>query len=489
MNRAPVVRIAGAVLALGLALTAPLGAQAIQSSFDRAVIPPAGPAPELHVPAWTTSTLANGARLIVSQRRNLPLVSFSITWIGGADQYESADRTGLASVVASMLQEGTTHRTGDQLSSDLQLLGTTVNTSISAEDGAMRFMSMKDKLTPTLAILEDMLVNPTFPADALERLRARSLVQLTQSKDRTAVLASRVFPRVLYTTAHPYGRSVTEASLKAISRGDVVAFHKAYFAPGHALITVVGDVDAAVVQATIERALAPWTGGGAMPDFSYPTVPAPKGTTIYLVDKPGAAQSSFAIGLPGPPRSTPDYMALQVLNTILGDQFQSRLNADIRERKGYSYGVGSGFAFGKGPGAFRAGGDIVSAKTDSALIEFMTQLKGVRGPIPITDEELQTARDLLVQGLPGEFASVSAVNSAITDLYVDGLPQDYYQRFADQVKAIGKADLQRVADRYIDTDHMAIVIVGDRKSIEDPLKALNYGPVVVLDTEGNPVTP
>lgn len=486
------VRYAGRTLALALVLAAPAAAQQARSnptSFDRTVIPPPATTPALRVPAWTDAKLSNGAQLVVSERHNLPLVSFTITWVGGADQYEPADKTGLASMVATMLQEGTKNRTGDQISNDLQMLGTTVSTGIGGEEGQMRFTAMKDKVEPTLAILEDLLVNPTFPADALERLRARSLVALTQARDRTSAVAGRVFPKVLYTTAHPYGRSVTEASLKAITREDLLAFHKAYFTPGHAIITVVGDVDPAAIRATIDRVLAPWAPGGAAPSFDYPAVPAPKPTTIYLVDKPGAAQSSFAIGLPGPPRNTPDYYALEVLNTILGGQFQSRLNADIREQKGFSYGVGSDFDFGKGPGAFRAGGDIVSAKTDSALIEFMRHLKGIRGDIPVTDEELQTAKDNLIQGLPAQFSSVSSVNGAITDLYLNDLPKDYYQRFADQVKAVTKADVQRVAQRYIDPDHLAIVIVGDRKSIEAPLRALNIGPIVGLTLEGDPASP
>ncbi len=485
--RATPLRVASLALLLA---AAPLAAQgpSVPSSFDRTAIPPAGPTPALHVPAWTRTNLSNGAQLVVSERHELPLVSFTITWVGGANQYVAADRWGLANIVASMLSEGTTHRTGDQLSNDLQQLGTEVSTSVAGESGSMSFVALKDKVEPTLTILEDMLVNPTFPADALERLRARTLVQLAQDRDRTRSIARRVFPKVLYGEAHPYGRSATETSIKAITRADVVAFDRAYFTPSHAIITVVGDVNPAGVRAMVERVLAPWKTAGPAPSFAYPAVPAPAATTIYLVDKPGAAQSSFAIGLPGPPRSTPDYYALEVLNTILGDQFQSRLNADIRERKGYSYGVGSTFAFGKGPGPFLAGGDIVTAKTDSALIEFMTQLRGIRGAIPITDDELQTAKNLLIQGLPERFASVSSVNSSLTDLYLEGLPDDYYSRFADQVRAVTRADLQRVADRYIDVDHLAIVIVGDRKAIEQPLRQTGVGPVVVLDLDGNPAT-
>jgi len=477
-----------ALFAAVLALVLAGGPAAAQGTFDRTAIPPAGATPALRVPAWTRATLRNGAQLIVSERHNLPLVSFTITWVGGADQYAPADRWGLANIVASMLSEGTTHRTGDQLSNDLQQLGTAVNTQIGGESGSMGFVALKDKVEPTLTILQDMLVNPTFPADALERLRARTLVELQQARDRTSVIARQVLPKVLYTEAHPYGRMRTETTIKAITGADVVAFHKAYFTPENASIKVVCAVIAEGVQAMVERVLGPWLATGPAPSFAYPQLPAPTTTTIYLVDKPGAAQSSFAIGLPGPPRNTPDYFALQVLNTILGDQFQSRLNADIRERKGYSYGVGSIFSFGKGPGPFFAGGDIVTAKTDSALIEFMAQLRGIRGAIPIADDELQTAQNLLVQGLPERFASVASVNRSLTDIYLEGLSDDYYSRYAQQVRAVTKADLQRVADRYLDVDHLAIVIVGDRKAIEQPLRATGVAPVVVLSVDGNPAS-
>jgi predicted Zn-dependent peptidase len=311
---------------------------------------------------------------------------------------------------------------------------------------------------------------------------------LSQAKDRTAAIASVVFPKTLYGEAHPYGRSATESSIKAITRDEVVAFHKAYFQPGHAIVTVVGDVTAASVKPVIERALSGWTAAGEKPTFSYPRLPESGPAKIYLVDKPDAAQSTFAIGNPGPPRSTPDYFALQVMNRILGGQFQSRLNANIREDKGYSYGVSSVFAFGKGPGAFRAGGDVVTGKTDAALIEFMKELKGMAGARPITDEELKTAKDGLIQRLPDQFASVAAVNAAITGIYTQGLPEDFYQQYAKNVSAITKADVLSVAKQYIDLDHLAIVIVGDRSVIENPLKATNVAPIAVLDVEGNPKT-
>jgi len=388
-----------------------------------------------------------------------------------------------------MLSEGTTTKTGDQLSDAMQLLGTGIGAGVSGEEGQISFVSTTKNFDATLALLADMMLNSTFPADALERLRARTLVGLTQAKDQPAVVSAQVFAKILYGDAHPYGQRMTEASVKAITRDDVIAFQKAYFQPGRAIITVVGDVSSAKAKASVEKALAAWAKAGDKPSFDYPKLPELQPARIYLVDKPGAAQSVVNIGLPGPPRNTPDYFALQVLNTILGGQFQSRLNANIREQKGYSYGVNSGFNYGKGPGAFRAGGAIFTAKTDAALIEFMKELKGIVGEKPITDEEITTAKEALIQGLPQRFASVNSINNAITSLAVQGLPDDYYQTYAKNVSAVTKEDLLRVAKRYIDLNHLAIVIVGNRSEIEAPLKALNIAPITYIDVEGNPAAP
>ena len=462
-------------------------APSAQQPLDRKKIPPPGKTPELRVPAWTKSTLANGADLFVAEKHDLPLISFSITFLGGADQFEPAGKQAVASLTAALLSEGTQTRDAEALSNALQLLGTSVNASVGSESGSISFRSTAAKFPSTLAILADMLVNPTFPAAGLERLRGQRLVQLTQARAQPGAIASRVFPRIVYGDAHPYGRVVTEQSLKAITRDDLVAFHKAYYQPGRALVTVVGDTTAASVKPVIEKALTAWAKGGEKPAFTFPTVAEPKATTIFLVDKPGAAQSTFAIGRPGPPRNTPDYYALQVMNTILGGMFQSRLNANIREEKGYSYGVSSSFGYGKGPGPFRTGGDIVTEKSDAALVEFMKELKGIIGSRPITDEELSVAKDALIQRLPATFASVNSINSALTTLWTQQLPDDYYQQYAKKVAAITREDVVRVAKQYVTVDHLAIVIVGDKSLIEGPLKAANIAPIEYRDIEGNAV--
>jgi zinc protease len=473
-------RTASATSALLLALIALAGAQ----QLDRTKPPVPGKVPELKVPTWTTSKLSNGAQLIVSERRGLPLISFSITFQGGANQFEVADKLGVAAFTTAMMREGTKTRDADALALALQMLGTSVGASIGDESGSVSFLSTTEKFAPTLGILADMLLNSTFPAPALERLRAQRLVALANQNAQPGFIGNRVFSRVLYGTAHPFGQLPDESTIKAVTRDDVVAFHRKYFEPGRAIVTVVGDIDTAGAKAAVEKALAGWEAGGAKPSFDYPPIPDGRATTIYLVDKPGAKQSVFNIGLPGPPRNTPDYMALQVMNFILGGHFQSRLNANIREEKGYSYGVNSGFAYGKGPGPFRAGGDVVSDKTDAALVEFMKELRGIHGDRPITDEEMQTAKDTLIQRLPAQFSSVSAIGSTITNLYLQDLPPDYYQNYAKAVRAVTKEDVLRVAKKYVDLDHLNIVIVGDRASVEGPLKATGIAPVVVLDAEG-----
>jgi len=473
------MKTARALLA-SLAIVAALSAQ---QPIDRSKTPPAGPTPVLHVPEWTSSALSNGAALTVSEKHDLPLVSFSITFLGGAEQFETAARRGVGSLTAAMMSEGTATRDGEALSSALQLLGTNVSVAVAGETGSISFLSTTRNFAPTLDILADMLVNSTFPAASLERLRGQRLVALTQARSQPGAIASRAFPLEVYGLGHPYGEAATETTIKAITRDDVVAFSKGYFQPGRALVTVVGDVTAASVKPVIEQALAAWPAGGSKPAFDYPPLPAPKPTTIYLVNKPGSPQSTFAIGLAGPPRSTPDFFALQVMNLILGGQFQSRLNANIREDKGYSYGVSSSFAFGKGPGAFRGGGDMTASKTDAALIEFTKELRGITGDRPVTDEELKMAKDALVQRLPAMFGSVGGINGAITNIWTQNLPADYYQRYSQSVSAITKDDVLRVARKYIDLQHLTIVIVGDAATVEAPLRATNIAPVTVLDVD------
>ncbi len=481
----PLHRSVCVALALGTMVAAAPSLRA--QALDRDKAPTVGKSQTLKVPAWTKTTLANGAELIVVEKHDLPLVAVNIDFVGGSSNYEPASKVGLAALAAQMLSEGTKTRTADQLSDAQQLLGTSIFAGVGSETGTIRFTSLKDKFAPALALVADMLLNSTFPDSSLERNRARTLVALTQAKDQPNAIAARVFAKVLYGDEHPYGRMMTEQTVKAITRDDVVSFANTYFRPGRAVITIAGDVDPKTARRAVERALAAWPAGGERPSFAYGPVPAPQARTIYLVDKPKAAQSVFALGEPGPARNTPDYFPLQVMNKLLGGMFQSRLNHDIREVKGYSYGVNSSFTYGHGPGAFRAGGGIVSAKTDSALIGFMTHFKGVQGAMPFTPDEVMMGKESLIQALPGAFSTVDRMAGAISSIYTQDLPETYFRDYAARVNAVTGDDLVRVARKYIDIDHMDLVIVGDRASVEAPLRATGIAPIQVLDNEGHPV--
>jgi zinc protease len=485
MNARSVVYSAG--IAFALATSASI-ARAQHAALDRNVAPPIGAAPALHVPKWTQSKLTNGAQLVVVEKHDLPLVAVTLSFVGGAANYEPADKTGLASLTAQMLSEGTNTRNSDQLTDAQQLLGTRIFAGVGLESGSLNFTALKDKVEPAVQLMADMLLHPTFPQEALDRLQGRAAVALAQNKDQPAAIAANVFPRVVYGDNHPYGRVASERSIKSITRDDLVAFHRAYFRPGRAVITVSGDVSPATVKAMMEKVLKDWPAGGERPSFEYSALPAPNPTTIYLVDKPKAAQSIFALGLPGPSRDTPDYYALQVMNNILGTLFQSRLNHTLREVKAYTYSARSVFSYGRGPGSFQANAQVVTAKTDSALIEFIRELKGVQGAIPFTDDEMLQGKQSLIMGLPTRFASVNATGGSIGSIYTQHLPESYFQEYAKNVEAVQREDLVRVAKKYIDLDHLNILIVGDRSVVEGPLRATGIAPLVLLDGDGRRVT-
>ena len=338
--------------------------------------------PELRVPTWTKSKLANGAELIVSEKHDLPLVSFSITFLGGSDQFETADRRGVAE--PDRLDDERGHEDAERrrpVERAAAARHERVGRRRCAKAASISFVS-------TTAQLRRHARHPRRHAGELHvsarsaRTAARAAARRAGAGEGAAGLhrVARVSARALRRRASVWDSRRPSRRYKAITRADVVDFHQRYFKPGRALITVVGDVTPAAIRPVIERGLAGWVRRRrAARVLVSAAAGCAKPTTIYLVDKPGSAQSTFAIGLPGPPRTTPDYYALQVMNTILGGMFQARLNANIREEKGYSYGVSFGLRVRQGPDPFRTGGDIVGDKTDAALVEFMKELRGILG--------------------------------------------------------------------------------------------------------------
>ena len=468
--------------ALGVALTAPaLAAQ----TFDRSKPPALGPAPSLTLPPATTRTLSNGLRVIVVEQPELPLMdAVLIVPVGG--EADVAGREGLATLTASLLDEGTTTRTALQIADQASFLGVSLGAGAGWDASQVTLHAPVAQLDSALALMADVATRPSFPATDFERLKQERLTGLLQLRDRAPAIADRAFAQQVFGAGHPYGRPLggTEASTRALTRADVQRFYAAHWRPQAATLLVVGDVRADDLVRRAERAFGGWKGtaGGdaSRAGIAVGAPPPARATQVYLVDKPGAPQSSVRIGLVGVPRSTPDYFPLRVMNTILGGSFTSRLNQNLRETKGYTYGANSGFDMRRAAGPFAARAEVTAAKTDSALVEFMKELRAIADTVPA--DELAKAKRYLQLQLPGDFETTGDIAAQLAPLVVHGLPLDWYDGFVTRVEAVTRADVQRVARQYVDPSKFVVVVVGDRKSVEPAVRALGLGPITVLET-------
>lgn len=469
-----------AFVALATLATAPAAAQ-----VDRSKPPVLGPPPALRLPPVVVRELPNGLKLMVVERHNLPVADFVLVVPTGAAA-NPANRAGTADLVANMLTEGTTTRNALQIADQIAYLGVSLSSTSGWDATMIRLSTPTAQLDSALALFADVSLHASFPEAEFARVKKERLTTLLQLKDRGPAIASLMYPIILYGKDNPYGRPAigTDMSVSEMTAADLSSFYHANFSPAGATLIAVGDVTPGEVEQKIGALFGGWARH-SVADVSVGAGLVAPTTTVYLIDKAGAAQSSFRIGFVGVPRSTPDYFPLTVMNTTLGGSFTSRLNQDLREDKGYTYGASSRFDMRKYAGPFTASAEVVSAKSDSALIEFMKQLRDIRDSIP--DAELSKTKRYLQLELPSSFETNGAIAARLGDVALYGLPLDYYNHVVDEIGAVTQGDVQRVAARYIDPSHLTVLIVGDRKSIEKPIRALNIGPIVILDVAGNPI--
>lgn len=456
-----------------------------QGTFDRSKPPELGPPPQVSLPPITTRQLPNGLRLMIVEQHELPLADF-VLLVGSGSTADPASKPGIANLLSAMLREGTTTRKSLEIADQIAFLGIRLSPTSSWESSTLSLHTPTAQFDSALALFADVALHPSFPANEFERVRKTQLTELLQLRDQGAAIASIAFPAIIYGSAHPYGAPAqgTEASVKALTTGDLQSYYQANFRPNNATLIVVGDVTPAQVEQKINALFGGWQRAD-IPQINYSEPPKSGTTTIYLIDKPGAAQSSFRIGAVGVPRSTQDYFALTVMNTILGGSFSSRLNQNLRETRGYTYGAGSRFDMRRAAGPFLASAEIVTAKSDSALLEFMKELNGIRQLVP--PAELSRAKRYLQLQLPGNFETTQQIAAALVPVALFGLPLDYYNNYVQNIEGVTQADVARVAQQYINPGSLAVVIVGDRKTIEPGLKATNVGPIAIRDISGQPI--
>lgn len=447
---------------------------------DRSKPPAIGPAPSLKLPAIQKHKLSNGLGVWIVEHHEVPLAQINLIVRSGSAA-DPIGKFGVGSLAAAMLDEGAGSRSALELADALEFLGANLSTTSSFDYSAVRMSVPVSKLAEALPLMADVSIRPSFPDAELERLRKERLTSLLQARDNPGALIQIAFPRIVYGPTHRYGTSANglPPAIESLTVADLRAFYTAHYRPDNATLLVVGDVTPSAALPLLEKAFGGWKAAGMAPLVAeVPNAPQLKTRQIYLVDKPEAAQSQIRIGWVGVPRSTPDYAALQVLNTILGGSFTSRLNDNLRERNGYSYGASSIFDTRIAAGPFYAGAGVQSDKTGEALKEFFNELNGILTPVP--EDELIKAKNYVALGFPGEFETTGDMARKLEELVAYSLPDDTFTNFVASVAKVSAADLQRLAARYIQPDKMAVVVVGDRKSIEGPIRALNLGPLNIV---------
>ncbi|MGH9349945.1 MAG: M16 family metallopeptidase [Vicinamibacterales bacterium] len=448
---------------------------------DRTRPPAPGPPPELNLPQIQKRALANGLPVWLIETHEVPLVQVNLlVHAGSAD--DPAGRFGLAGLTSAMLDEGAGTRSSLEIADAVEFLGAVLTTSASFDASSVRLNVPVARLGDALPIMADVALHPTFPQQDLDRLRQERLTTLLQAQDDLASIAAIAYSRLLFGAAHRYGTGAmgTPEALKGFTADDLRSFHAAYYTPSNAALVVVGDVRMDDVLPLLERQFGAWKGA-ARARAAIPLAPQPARRQIYIVDKPAAEQSQIRIGWIGVPRSTPDYFTLVVMNTVLGGSFTSRLNQNLRETHGYAYGASSTFDMRLSAGPFVATAGVQADKTAEALREFFNELDAIRKPIG--DEELTKAKNYLALGFPADFETAGDLSRRIEDLIVYRLPEGYFEQYVAKVQAVTPAAVHKAAASYIQPAKFAVVVVGDAKSIEAPVRALKLGPVRVMSVQ------
>lgn len=438
----------------------------------------------IQFPRFAESQLPNGLRLLVVENHALPVANLNLYVRSGASS-DPAEKLGLAQMTAALLDKGTATRTALQISETVEGVGGSMSAAADQDNVTVSVGVLSDQLPLAFELLSDVVLHPTFPQQEMETARAQQVAALRAALGTPATLASRMFERQVYGGDHPYGRRSTPQTVAALTRDDVVAFHRVHFVPFNALLVVSGDVTPAQAQELARRWLGEWQGGAA-PQDAYPTPPARERAQIYLVHRPNSVQSSLYVGHVGIRPDDPDYYAVQVLNMVLGLSGDSRLEEVLRGQHGWTYGARSRFGRQPGGGTFSANTDVRSAVTDSALAELMVQLRRIRDE-PVPQDELDRAKSFLVASFPASVETPSQAAGQLATTRLLGLPAEHLTQYTQRVGAVTAADVQRVAREYLQPDRAVLVVVGDAAQVLEKIRPI--APVSVFDVEGRPLDP
>lgn len=457
--------------------------EAAAAGADRKGIPPAGPPPPVGFPTVERMKLANGLGVMLAPRPGSGLIEMQLIVEGGYAA-DPAARPGTASLAMGMLDEGTATRSALKISEELSLLGANLGSGATLDNAYVTLSALRDKLEPSLAIFADVALNPTFPPSELERLRGIYLAGLSQEQSRPNSMALRVLPKLLYGAGHPYAMpltgSGTEASLKALQREDLIAFHSTWFKANHATLVVAGDVTLDELRGLLERFFGRWPGG-EVPSQALPA-PAPAASDVlYLLDRPGADQSVIFAGQTLPPVGNPQDLALEIMHDVLGGKISARINMNLREDKHWSYGAYTTLIDAHGARPFFVIAPVQTDRTADALQELRREMTAIVGERPVKADELARVQSTEVLALAGRWETADAVVGALSRSVRFGLPEDYWPRYAQAVGAVTLAEVNNAARANIRPQSQVFVVVGDRNKIEPGLQGLGFREIRTLD--------
>lgn len=448
----------------------------------RATPPVAGPTPQVVLPRGDTFRLANGLTVIHHHNPALPLVSSQLV-IKSGGAANPAGLPGLAGFTAQMLEEGTATRSALQIADEIAQLGAFMDTGSSDDVSTVSLLALRSTFTRALEVVADIVQHPAFPAVEIERQRADRLGSLTQQRDDPETVAALAAAGALFGGAHPkaYGQLGLEPAIRATTRDDLAGFWRRHYVPSNAALVVTGDITRAELEALAKAQFGAW------PAFDAPAVAPgearPTQARLVIVDQPDASQTALQVACMGPSRDTPDFPALQVMNGALGGMFSSRLNNNLRETRGYTYGIYSHFDYDRAPAPFSVEASVQQDATGASVREILREIAAMREQ-PLSQAELDAARNAQLLSLPGQFETNADIGASLTELFVYGLAPDYYDQLARRLAEVRVEDVQDVARRYLDPERMIVVAVGERRKILPQLQKLGLGQPELRDDDG-----
>jgi zinc protease len=461
--------------------------KAIPSDVDRSKLPEPGPAPEIKFPDLQKAQLKNGLKIILAERHSIPVVNFNLVVDAGyaADQFALP---GTSKLTMEMIDEGTKKRTALQISEELSLLGASLGSGSDLDVSYVSLSALKNKLDESLDIYADVILNPSFPEEDFNRLKAQTLAAIQREKVTPTSMALRVFPKILYGENHAYGNpmtgSGTEESVKKITREDLIKFHQTWFKPNNSTLVIVGDVTLDEILPKLEKLFDGWKPGN-VPVKNISEVSHKENSVVYILDRPGSLQSLIFAGHIAPPSNDPDDIAIEMMNTIFGGAFTSRINMNLREDKHWSYGASSFLMGARGQRPFVVYASVQTDKTKESMIEIKKELEQIKTIKPPTEEELNKNKQNEILALPGTWETMRSVLGSIVTIVKYNLPDEYYQKYPQKLQQLSLDDVKRATDRVIQPDKLVWVIVGDRSKIEKGIRELGYGEIHFVDSDGN----